>query len=478
MQSKNLKNIIVVDDDRSIRVVISTALTRAGYNVKSSGTAAGMRRLVESDFADIIITDVGLPDGDALDVLPKLQHMKPKLKIIVMSARTTLLTAVRAKKKGAFEYLPKPFDLDELLNLVSNTFSEHNNIENKDKITLPKNIYDTGPVVGKSMAMQEIYKLISRLVNTNLNLLILGESGTGKKLIAKSIHDLSSINNKLFLNLNMDTFDDYSLDNLLQNIQKYQNKDTQSFACLNGCSIVIRDVSESSLQQQKNLLDFIEEDFSLYSQKNNDFIKPRIIALTKKNIFNEVEKGLFREDLFYRLNVVPIKIPSLKDRFEDISDLTISFLNKYSSKKNIYRYITHEGMNLLKEHSWPGNIRELKNIIERICLLSSSEEIQTSLIKEVISEDRLFIDETEEDNLEIYFKKYLSKYFKNFDENLNINNLHSSFISKIEKPLIEATLKLFRGNQIKASKCLGFNRNTLRTKINIYGIEVIKKRKL
>ena len=478
MQSKNLKNIIVVDDDRSIRVVISTALTRAGYNVKSSGTAAGMRRLVESDFADIIITDVGLPDGDALDVLPKLQHMKPKLKIIVMSARTTLLTAVRAKKKGAFEYLPKPFDLDELLNLVSNTFSEHNNIENKDKITLPKNIYDTGPVVGKSMAMQEIYKLISRLVNTNLNLLILGESGTGKKLIAKSIHDLSSINHKLFLNLNMDTFDDYSLDNLLQNIQKYHNKDTQSFACLNGCSIVIRDVSESSLQQQKNLLDFIEEDFSLYSQKNNDFIKPRIIALTKKNIFNEVEKGLFREDLFYRLNVVPIKIPSLKDRFEDISDLTISFLNKYSSKKNIYRYITHEGMNLLKEHSWPGNIRELKNIIERICLLSSSEEIQTSLIKEVISEDRLFIDETEEDNLEIYFKKYLSKYFKNFDENLNINNLHSSFISKIEKPLIEATLKLFRGNQIKASKCLGFNRNTLRTKINIYGIEVLKKRKL
>ena len=478
MQSTNLKNIIVVDDDRSIRVVISTALTRAGYNVKSSGTAAGMRRLVESDFADILITDVGLPDGDALDVLPKLQHMKPKLKIIVMSARTTLLTAVRAKKKGAFEYLPKPFDLDELLNLVSNTFSEHNNIEIKDKFTLPKNIYDSGPVVGKSMAMQEIYKLISRLVNTNLNLLILGESGTGKKLIAKSIHDLSSINNKLFLNLNMDIFNDYSLDNLLQNIQKYQNKDTKSFACLNGCSIVIRDVSESSLQQQKNLLDFIEEDFSLYLQKTNNFIKPRIIALTKKNIFNEVEKGLFREDLFYRLNVVPIKIPSLKDRFEDISDLTVSFLNKYSSDKNIHKFITHEGMNLLKEHSWPGNIRELKNVIERICLLSSSEEIQTSLIKEVISEDRLFIDETDEDNLEIYFKKYLSKYFKNFDENLNIDNLHSSFISKIEKPLIESTLKLFRGNQIKASKCLGFNRNTLRTKINIYGIEVIKKRKL
>jgi len=138
----NTKNIIVVDDDRTIRVVISTALTRAGYNVKSSGTTAGMWRLVDSDFADVLITDVGLPDGDALDVLPKLQHMKPKLKIIVMSARTTLLTAVRAKKKGAFEYLPKPFDLDVLLNLVSSTFLLNNNHKIKiNEIKKPLKIF-------------------------------------------------------------------------------------------------------------------------------------------------------------------------------------------------------------------------------------------------------------------------------------------------------------------------------------------------
>ena len=204
MEIKNVKNIIVVDDDRSIRVVISTALSRAGYNVKSSGTAAGMWRLVESDFADILITDVGLPDGDALDVLPKLQKLKPNLKIIVMSARTTLLTAVRAEKKGAFEYLPKPFDLDELLNLVSNTFLPQKlEINNSTSYDSSKTIYDSGPVIGKSVAMQEIYKIISRIVNTDLTVLILGESGTGKKLIAKSIHDLSLSNNKLFLNLNM-----------------------------------------------------------------------------------------------------------------------------------------------------------------------------------------------------------------------------------------------------------------------------------
>ena len=151
METKSVKNIIVVDDDRSIRVVISTALTRAGYNVKSSGTAAGMWRLVESDFADVLITDVGLPDGDALDILPKLQQNNPNLKIIVMSARTTLLTAVRAEKKGAFEYLPKPFDLDELLNLVSSSCFPSRNDKNKIVSETPKSIYDSGPVVGLSL---------------------------------------------------------------------------------------------------------------------------------------------------------------------------------------------------------------------------------------------------------------------------------------------------------------------------------------
>ena len=197
----------------------------------------------------------------------------------------------------------------------------------------------------------------------------------------------------------------------------------------------------------------------------------------KKNIVNEVEKGLFREDLYYRLNVVPIKLPSLKDRFEDIPDLSSAFLNANYNKKFINRNISYEGMNILKEHSWPGNIRELKNVIDRLCLLSSTEDIPLNLIKEVLSEDRFDEDNKYEENLELYFKNYLKKYFKDFDENLTLNNLHNNFISKIEKPLIETTLNLFRGNQIKASKCLGFNRNTLRSKINLYGIEVIKKRK-
>ncbi len=477
MESKNVKNIIVVDDDRSIRVVISTALTRAGYNVKSSGTAAGMWRLVESDFADVLITDVGLPDGDALDILPKLQKNNPNLKIIVMSARTTLLTAVRAEKKGAFEYLPKPFDLDELLNLVSSTFfsSKTNKPESSNQIA--KNIYDSGPVVGKSMAMQEIYKIISRIVNTNFSVLISGESGTGKKLIAKSIHDLSSNTNNQFINLDSKFFDDYSYHSLFDRINNFTSNEIKNINDLSGSSIFIKDITELSDIQQKNLLNFIENGLSQIFPENSNLEKTRIFVSTKKNILNDVEKGLFREDLYYRLNVVPIKLPSLKDRFEDITDLTSSFLNRNYKNKNIKRSISYEGLNSLKEYSWPGNVRELENVVERLCLLSSTEDIPLTLVKEVLSEDRFDEGNKYEENLELYFKNYLKKYFKDFDENLSLNNLHSNFISKIEKPLIETTLNLFRGNQIKASKCLGFNRNTLRSKINLYGIEVVKKRK-
>ena len=224
-------------------------------------------------------------------------------------------------------------------------------------------------------------------------------------------------------------------------------------------------------------MNFLENGLSKLFSEDTNLKNARIFVSTKKNIVNEVEKGLFREDLYYRLNVVPIKLPSLKDRFEDIPDLTSAFLNNNYNNTFINRNISYEGMNLLKEHSWPGNIRELKNVVERLCLLSSTDEINLNLIKEVLSED-MFDDENKyEENLELYFKNYLKKYFKDFDENLSIQNLHNSFISKIEKPLIETTLNLFRGNQIKASKCLGFNRNTLRSKINLYGIEVVKKRK-
>ena len=484
METKTNKNVIVVEDDSSIRVVISTALSRAGYNVKSSGTVAGMWRLVESDFADVLITDVGLPDGDALDILPKLQKMMPKLTIIVMSARTTLLTAMRAEKKGAFDYLPKPFDLDELLNLVSKTFfsnsTNHKNTLSSESNEKRISIYDSGPIIGKSSVMQDIYKAMSRLVSTNLTVLISGESGTGKKLIAKGIHDLSTKNKKAFIKLNMDFFsyNSFLLNKNNLNTKNHPLDNLNSINDLNDCTILINEVCDSTLQQQSNFLNFLENDFIELSNNILDFKKPRIITCTRKNIIDLVNKGLFREDLYYRLNVVPIRLPPLKDRYEDIPELSTFFLKKQEHITGVKKHISYDGMTLLKGYQWPGNIREFKNVIDRLCLLSSSDEISPLLISEILLEEREFIFDNEELNIDVFFKRHIKKYFENFDENLNANNLNNFFISKIEKPLIESTLNLFRGNQIKTSKCLGFNRNTLRKKINLYGINIIKKRKV
>ncbi len=485
MKFKNNKNIIVVDDDSSIRVVLSSALTRAGYNVKSSGTATGMMRLVESNFADVLITDVGLPDGDALDILPKLQKMVPNLKIIVMSARTTLLTAIRAEKKGAYDYLPKPFDLEELLKLVSRTFlldpiNKNNNsfnFNNQDN----KNIYDAGPVIGKSSIMQDIYKKMSRLITNNLSVLITGDSGTGKNIIARAIHDLSSKYNNPFIKLNMDFFNKevkyiditnfYTQNNINQNTNSLENFD--------DCTILINEISDFSLVQQFNLLNFLEINFELQSNEKKFLKNNRIISTTRKNIIDMVNKGLFREDLFYRLNVVHIKLPTLKERPEDINDLSLFFLNNYFFDKKIKKSISIQGLSLFRQYPWPGNIREFKNVINRLCILSSNNEISANLISHVLNEVRNTNDYDEDNqNIDTLFYKGIKNYFKTLDKNMDIKNLYDEIISKIEKPLIESTLNLYRGNQIKASNSLGLNRNTLRKKINLHGINIIKKIKL
>jgi two-component system nitrogen regulation response regulator GlnG len=390
---------------------------------------------------------------------------------------------MRAEKKGAFDYLPKPFDLDELLNLVSKTFysnsANQKNILSTEYNKKPLSIYDSGPIIGKSSVMQDIYKTMSRLVSTNLTVLISGESGTGKKLIAKGIHDLSKKNNRAFIKLNMDFFNNsFFLDRNSLNINNNISGNMKTINDLNDCTILINEVCESTLHQQSNLLNFLENDFIELSNNILDFKKPRIITSTRKNIVDLVNKSLFREDLYYRLNVVPIKLPPLKNRPEDIPELSIYFLKNHQNINGNKKSISYDGMLLLKQYLWPGNIREFKNVIDRSCLLSSSDEISSRLISDILSEEKDFLYDNEEQHIDLFFKKYIKNYFESFDESLDVSDLYDYFISKVEKPLIESTLNLFRGNQIKASKSLGFNRNTLRKKINLYGINIIKKRKV
>ncbi len=473
----NKNHIVIVDDDRSIRVVLSTALSRAGFNVSSSGTSAGLWSLMKSENVDVLITDVGLPDGDTLDILPKILQLKPDIKIIVISARSTLLTAVRAEKKGALYYLPKPFDLDEIVNLVSKIIEKKSsakiNIEEKySKKDEPPNIYESGPIIGKSKVMQDTYALIARLVSTKLNVLISGEVGTGRKLLARSIHDLSENSMDKFIHL---TLNDIRLNKNLPHDSNFFIEDLKH-SDFRGGTIFIEEIGNASLNQQSVLLNFIESDELLEkNNKNSNFTNTRIISSSSKNIPQLIKDGEFREDLFYKINVVPINLPPLRKRLEDIPLLVEYFLKNFS--KNNQKYLSDEAIKFLVNHNWTGNISELRNVIERVNFISTEEEISIEMIKKGIENNAFNSNNEVTDSLEDFLKRNIENFFMNFEVNTVNTNLYDYFIHKVEKPLIETILKFTRGNQIKASELLGFNRNTLRKKIKNLDIEVKKVRK-
>ena len=479
-----MKKILVVDDDKSIRLVLSTALTRSGFLVKTSATTAGLWGLLKTDKFDVMITDVGLPDGDTLDALPKIQELNPNMKIIVISAKSTLITAVRAEKKGAFYYFPKPFDLDELIGLVNKVF-ESSVLLNENKLIKSENtesdkpsLYESGPIIGKSKIMQDTFKIIARLIKSNITVLINGEIGTGKKLLAKSIHDLTFSNNEKFIKLNIKNF--RNINEEFSNYLNKKNNDTiyiNDLKNLEGGTILIDQVCEGTLTEQHELLNFIEN-FNLYTQEfSKKFNQTRIIVTSKKDLLKLVESGDFREDLYYKLNVIPIFLPPLRKRLEDIPNLINHFINIFNNKNMTKLTIDKLALNFLKSYHWPGNIQELKNLIERLSLSTSNDKITTSDVQNQLKNSFEINDNDENVTFENLIDKRVNKFISSINDDLIQMNLYDEFIKTVEKPLIENVLNYTRGNQIKASSILGLNRNTLRKKISELGVTVRKVRK-
>ncbi len=479
-----MKKILVVDDDKSIRLVLSTALTRSGYLVKNSATTAGFWSLLNDDEFDVMITDVGLPDGDTLDVLPKIQTLNPNMKIIVISAKSTLITAVRAEKKGAFYYFPKPFDLDELIGLVNKIFEtsslldQKKLVESESLVSDKPSLYESGPIIGKSKIMQDTYKIIARLIKSNITVLINGEIGTGKKLLAKSIHDLTYSSKKKFVKLNIKNFRiiNEELSNYL-NDKNYDSVYINGLKNLDGGTIFIDQVCEGSLDEQYELLNFIENFNLISDQYSNNSVNTRIIVTSKKDLIQLVEKGDFREDLYYKLNVMPIYLPSLRKRVEDIPILTNYFINIFNTMNNTKLSIDKLSLDFLNSYHWPGNIQELRNLIERLSLSLSGNKISVSDVQDHLKNSFEINDDNENLTLEKLIDKRISKIISSLDENITDMSLYDDFIKTVEKPFIENILKHTRGNQIKASSILGLNRNTLRKKISELGVTVRKVRK-
>ncbi len=310
-------SILVADDDAAIRTVLNQALSRAGYEVRSTGNAATLWRWVSQGEGDLVITDVVMPDENAFDLLPRIKKLRPNLPVLIMSAQNTFMTAIRASERGAYEYLPKPFDLKELIAIVGRALSEPK--ERPREPGKPED-FDAIPLVGRSAAMQEIYRLVARLMQTDLTVMISGESGTGKELVARALHDYGKRRGGQFVAINMAAIPRDLVESELFGHEKgaFTGANTRSsgrFEQAEGGTLFLDEIGDMPMEAQTRLLRVLQQgEYTTVGGRTPIKSDVRIIAATNKDLRILIQQGLFREDLFFRLNVVPLRLPPLRER--------------------------------------------------------------------------------------------------------------------------------------------------------------------
>ena len=460
--------ILVADDDRTIRAVLTQALTRAGCKVRATGSIETLWRWIDEGDGDVVISDVNLPDGDGLEMLPAIKRKRKDLPVIIISAQNTVITAIKASELGAYDYLPKPFDLKKLLSKVNKALSNqgtNNNIIPQDGAIDPEL-----PLIGSSPLMQDVYRFLARVLHTDLSTIITGESGTGKDLLAHTMHDLGPRAPLDFVRINISS----------SNIDKIEGtliggkEDLNISPASKGSTIYFDEISEMSDETQLQLLDLLRSDEVI--SKNYRFISSSRLPLQ-----NLISQGIIREDLFYRLNVVNINLPPLRDRVGDIPDLTKHFLQQSVLSGMAKKVISTKAIQLLQNAPWTGNIRELENFINSLVVLISDEEITPNHIEENLNLiPSVNSNELDSDNgkLSSSVEKHIKRYFDLHGENLPPPGLYNRILKEIEQPLIALSLSATRGNQIKTSELLGINRNTLRKKIKDLDIVVTRSKKM
>ncbi len=466
------KNILIIDDDFSLRKVINRALSNSKTSIVEVGSISESWVLIEKESFDLIICDVVLPDGDGLELVKKVKKKNLDQSFIIISAKSNLLTAIQANQLDVYEYLPKPLDLNDLTISVNKCFIKEKKIS-KEFIDDQKL-----PMIGTSYVMQQVYKNIAKITKSNYSVLITGESGTGKELVAKAIHNFSKRSSYPFVVINMASLPKDLIESELFGYEKgaftgAEKRTIGYFEKANSGTLFLDEIGDMPIDIQARLLRVLQ--FGEFSRVGGrEIIKTdvRIISATNKNLIDLTNQNLFREDLYYRLNVININLPPLRDRENDILSISDHFISKYSN--NVKKF-DESGQNFLKKYQWPGNVRELENIIKRVCALASEKIIGSELLEQLI--DKYEIEnpiKIEEKIVKQDLSRTIESFFQSFfetlvDENSELN-LHSKFLTEIEKPLIMSTLKYFNGNQIKTAKLLGINRNTLRSKISKYKI--------
>ena len=370
-------HILVADDDAGIRTVLTSALTRAGYEVRSTGTVAGLWRWVAAGEGDLVITDVVMPDDNAFDLLPRIKRMRPDLPIIVMSAQNTFMTAIRASERGAYEYLPKPFDLRELVAIVGRALAEPR--RRRDEAEPAPG--ETMPIVGRSPAMQDLFRALARLMQTDLTVMISGESGTGKELVARALHDYGKRKAGPFVAINMAAIPRDLIESELFGHEKgaftgAAGRSMGRFEQAEGGTLFLDEIGDMPMEAQTRLLRVLQQgEYTTVGGRTPIKTNVRIVAATNRDLRFLIQQGAFREDLFFRLNVVPIRLPPLRERSEDIPDLVRAFFKRGAAEGLPAKTIEPAAMERLRRYPWPGNVRELENLARRLAALYPQDVI-------------------------------------------------------------------------------------------------------
>jgi two-component system nitrogen regulation response regulator GlnG len=474
-------HILVADDDTAIRTVLNQALSRAGYEVRSTGNAATLWRWVSQGEGDLVITDVVMPDENAFDLVPRIKKMRPDLPIVIMSAQNTFMTAIRASERGAYEYLPKPFDLKELIGIVGRALSEP---KRPPAGATKADDIDSIPLVGRSPAMQEIYRVLARLMQTDLTVMIAGESGTGKELVARALHDYGKRRAGPFVAINMAAIPRDLIESELFGHEKgaFTGANARAvgrFEQAEGGTLFLDEIGDMPMEAQTRLLRVLQQgEVTTVGGRTPIKSDVRIVAATNKDLRLLIQQGLFREDLFFRLNVVPLRLPPLRERIDDLPDLIRHFLARVAGEGLPLKQIDPSAIERLKKHRWPGNVRELENLARRLAALYPQETITTAVIDAELAqpEPQPAAGEARPaaDNLSGSVERHLANYFSSFGNDLPPAGLYHRVLREIEFPLLSAALTATRGNQIRAAELLGLNRNTLRKKIRDLDLRVYR----
>src|SRR3981081_726146 len=473
-------SILVAEDEGAVRTRRNQALCVRGSEVRLTSSAGTLWRWASEGEGDLVITDVVMPDENAFDLLPRIKRVRPDLPIIVMSAQNTFMTAIRASERGAYEYLPKPFDLKELISIVGRALSEP-----KAKPPAPPKVeeFDSIPLVGRSPAMQDIYRMLARLMQTDLTVMISGESGTGKELVARALHDYGKRRSGPFVAINMAAIPRDLIESELSGHEKgafpgATSRSSGRFEQAEGGTLFLDEIGDMPMEAQTRLLRVLQQgEYTTVGGRTPIKTDVRTVAASNKDLCILIQQGLFREDLFFRLNVVPLRLPPLRERIEDLPDLIRHFFSLAEKAGLPPKKLDTLALERLKQHRWPGNVRELENLARRLAALYPQDVITGSVIDGELAPPAVTSGNNVNygvDNLGGAVEAYLSSHFSGFPNGVPPPGLYHRILKEIEVPLLTAAPPANPGHQIRAARLVARKRSTLRKKMRDLDVQVCR----